>query len=330
MKRILSYIILFFQFVSFGCSNSGAITNEYYNPVLSISTPDPTIMKTLDGAFYLYGTEDIRNVPIYKSLNLIDWQFIGTAFTDESRPKLEPEGSISAPEINYINGRYVLYYSMSVLGEEWTCGIGVAVSDNPEGPFMDKGKLFRSDEIGIKNSIDPFYIEDEGKKYLFWGSFRGIYATELTDDGLSLKPDAKIWQIAGSLFEGTYIHKRDDYYYMFASVGSCCKGIESTYQLVVGRSKSLFGPYTNRDDKRMLDGNYTRVIGSNERFVGNGHCSQIVQDKSNNDWIFLHGVDVDNPQCRVLLLNQVKWDAKGWPYVEGGSPSLNASSPRFS
>ena len=83
MKRILSYIILFFQFVSFGCSNSGAITNEYYNPVLSISTPDPTIMKTLDGAFYLYGTEDIRNVPIYKSLNLIDCQFFGTAFTDE-------------------------------------------------------------------------------------------------------------------------------------------------------------------------------------------------------------------------------------------------------
>jgi arabinan endo-1,5-alpha-L-arabinosidase len=47
-------------------------------------------------------------------------------------------------------------------------------------------------EIGVQNSIDPFYIEDDGKKYLFWGSFRGIYAIELNDDGLSLKPDARL------------------------------------------------------------------------------------------------------------------------------------------
>ncbi len=116
---------------------------------------------------------------------------------------------------------------------------------------------------------------------------------------------------------------------MFASVGSCCAGIESTYQLVVSRSESLFGPYVNKEGKRMLDGNYSQVIGPNERFVGNGHCSRIMQDNNNNDWIFFHGVDINNPRGRVLLLNQIKWDAKGWPYVEGGSPSLNALSPRF-
>lgn len=329
MKKLLSYKILLFFFLSFGCSNSEEILKEYNNPVLPISMPDPTIVKSSDGTFYLYATEDIRNVPIYKSTNLVDWQFVGTAFTDVSRPNFEPEGNIWAPDINHINGKYVLYYSMSVWGGEWTCGIGVAVSDNPEGPFVDKGKLFRSNEIGVKNSIDPYYIEDEGKKYLFWGSFRGIYAIELTDDGLSIKQNAEKWQIAGSLFEAVYIHKKDSYYYMFASVGSCCEGIESTYRLVVGRSRSLFGPYFSKDGKRMMDSNYTQVIGSNERFVGNGHCSKIVQDSNNNDWIFLHGVDVNNPQCRVLLLNQIKWDTKGWPYVEGASPSLCALSPQF-
>lgn len=59
----------------------------YRNPVIDVSVPDPTIVRAKDGSFYLYGTENIRNVPIYKSDNLIDWQFVGTAFTDETHPK---------------------------------------------------------------------------------------------------------------------------------------------------------------------------------------------------------------------------------------------------
>ncbi len=200
MKKILSYTILLLFLLGSGCTSSQENTKEYSNPVLSVSVPDPTIIQAMDGTFYLYGTEDTRNVPIYTSTNLVDWQFAGTAFTEESRPGFEPEGNIWSPEINYIDGKYVLYYSMSVWGEEWTSGIGVAVSDSPEGPFIDKGRLFRSNEIGVKNSIDPFYIEDGGKKYLFWGSFRGIYAIELSEDGLSVKPHTEKWQIAGSLF----------------------------------------------------------------------------------------------------------------------------------
>ena len=94
---------------------------------------------------------------------------------------------------------------MSVWGGELTCGIGCATADKPEGPFTDHGKMFRSNEINVQNSIDPFYIDDGGKKYLFWGSFRGIYAIELSDDGLSLKDGAtpqcpKRSQLWGLLF----------------------------------------------------------------------------------------------------------------------------------
>lgn len=80
-----------------------------------------------------------------------------------------------------------MYYSLSKWGGGATCGIGVSVSDKPEGPFTDQGKLFRSNEIDVHNSIDPFYIEDNGKKYLFWGSWYGIWGIELTEDGLGLK-----------------------------------------------------------------------------------------------------------------------------------------------
>lgn len=303
--------------------------NTYQNPVIDKSLPDPTVIKAEDGYFYLYATEDTRNTPIYKSRNLTDWDFAGTAFTNETRPTFEPKGGLWAPDINYIDGKYVLYYSMSVWGDEWTCGIGTATSDRPEGPFKDYGKLFRSKEIGVQNSIDQFYIEEDGKKYLFWGSFRGIYFIELSDDGLSIKEGAEKRQIAGTAFEATYIHKKGGYYYFFASIGSCCEGINSTYQLVVGRSKSLFGPYVDKTGKDMMENGYSLVIGSNERFVGNGHCSEIVQDEAGNDWIFYHGIDTKKPKGRVLLLDKIKWDKEGWPYVDNASPSLSAGKPVF-
>ncbi len=310
-------------------TSAGGKGESYSNPILNFSMPDPTVIKANDNYFYLYATEDIRNVPIYKSKNLVDWDSVGTAFTKATRPRFEPKAGIWAPDINYFDGKYVLYYSMSVWGGEWTCGIGVATADKPEGPFTDHGKLFQSNEINVKNSIDPFYIEENGKKYLFWGSFRGLYYIELDKNGLAIKEGSKPIRIAGTAFEGVYIYKRGKYYYMFASIGSCCQGIHSTYTLVVGRSENLFGPYVDKSEKNMLDNGYEIVIGKNERFVGNGHCSEIVQDKNGDDWIFYHGVDVTKPKGRVLLLDKVNWDKEGWPYVTGNSPSLNAPRPIF-
>lgn len=301
----------------------------YANPVYPYSMPDPSIIKGRDGYFYLYATEDTRNTPICKSKDLVSWTFVGTAFTDDTRPTFEPKGGIWAPDINYINDQYVMYYSMSVWGGGNTCGIGIATAARPGGPFKDHGKLFRSNEIGVHNSIDPFYIEDGGKKYLFWGSFHDIYGIELSDDGMGLKYGATKQKVAGGAFEAVYIHKKDGYYYMFASVGSCCEGLKSTYRLVIGRATSLFGPYVNKAGNGMIQDNYNVVIGSNESFVGNGHCSEIVQDDAGNDWILYHGIiKEENPKGRVLLLDQVKW-VDGWPVIGSGSPSTSADRPYF-
>ena len=239
--------------------------NVYYNPVINYSLPDPSVIKGEDGYFYLYATENIRNLPIHRSKNLVDWEYVGTAFTNDTRPDFEPKGGLWAPDINKIGDKYVLYYSMSVWGGEWTCGIGCATADKPEGPFKDHGKMFRSNEINVQNSIDPFYIEEGGQKYLFWGSFRGIYAIELSDDGLSLKEGATPQKVAGTAYEGTYIHKKDGYYYFFASIGTCCEGLNSTYTTVVGRSENLFGPYVDKKGGNMLDNKHEILIHKNCR-----------------------------------------------------------------
>ncbi len=300
----------------------------YRNPVIDYSLPDPSVVRGDDGFFYLYATEDIRNLPIHRSKNLTDWEYVGTAFTDQTRPDFEEKGGIWAPDINKIGGKYVLYYSMSAWGGEWTCGIGCATADNPVGPFTDHGKMFRSNEIGVKNSIDPFYIEDSGRKYLFWGSFRGIYAVELSDDGLSVKEGEVPRKIAGTAYEGTYIHKKGGYYYLFASIGSCCEGLRSTYTTVVGRSKDLLGPYVDKEGNRMLDNCHEILIHKSDSFVGTGHNSEIVSDKDGNDWVLYHAVSVENPDGRVLMLDRVDWQG-GWPVVAGDVPSAESRKPCF-
>jgi len=302
--------------------------NVYYNPVINYSLPDPSIIKGEDGYYYLYATEDIRNLPIHRSKDLVEWEYVGTAFIKSTRPNFEPKGGLWAPDINKIGDKYVLYYSMSVWGGEWTCGIGCATADKPEGPFKDHGKMFRSNEINVQNSIDPFYMEDGGKKYLFWGSFRGIYGIELSDDGLSIKKGAKLRQVAGTAYEGTYIHKKDGYYYFFASIGTCCEGLKSTYTTVVGRSKKLFGPYVDKSGKKMLDNHHEVLIHKNDAFVGTGHNSEIVTDKAGNDWMFYHAVSTKNPGGRVLMMDKVNWK-DGWPSVTGNSPSIEAERPEM-
>ena len=302
--------------------------NVYHNPVINYSLPDPSVIRGEDDYFYLYATENIRNLPIHRSKNLVDWEYVGTAFTNDTRPDFEPKGGLWAPDINKIGDKYVLYYSMSVWGGEWTCGIGCATADKPEGPFKDHGKMFRSNEINVQNSIDPFYMEDGGKKYLFWGSFRGIYGIELSDDGLSIKKGAKLRQVAGTAYEGTYIHKKDGYYYFFASIGTCCEGLKSTYTTVVGRSKKLFGPYVDKSGKKMLDNHHEVLIHKNDAFVGTGHNSEIVTDKAGNDWMFYHAVSTKNPGGRVLMMDKVNWK-DGWPSVAGNSPSIEAERPEM-
>lgn len=300
----------------------------YQNPVIDTSLPDPTIIRADDNLFYLYATENIPNVPIYRSPDLVHWEMTGTAFTDSTRPTFVPNGRIWAPDINKIKGKYVLYYSMSTWGGEWTCGIGVATASRPEGPFTDQGMLFRSNEMDVQNCIDPFYIEDNGKKYLFFGSFHGIYGVELENNGLAVKKDARRIRIAGTAYEGTYIHKKGEYYYLFASIGRCCEGAKSTYTTVVGRSRNLLGPYFNKKGDSMLDNQHEILIQGNEKFVGTGHNSEIVTDKDGNDWLFYHAVKVAEPEGRVLMMDRVDWE-NGWPVVESNSPSLESPVPAF-
>jgi len=308
-KTILTAILFVPQFLQFSLAQT--VTNR--QPVIDMSAPDPTVIRAEDGTFYLYATEDMRNVPIFHSANLVDWKLVGTAFTDNSRPKWLPKGGIWAPDIQRVGGKYHLYYAKSVWGGEWDAGIGVAVSNNPAGPFVDRGCMFTSKQIGIQNCIDPFYIEDGGKKYLFFGSFHGIYGVELTADGLHIKQGAKPREVAGTFMEATYIRRRGGYYYLFGSTGTCCEGARSTYRITIGRSKSLFGPYVDKAGQRLLDNHYNILLDKDDSVLGPGHNAGLITDDAGNDYMFYHGFKASDPDAgRVVWLSRIVW-ADGWP-----------------
>ena len=221
----------------------------------------------------------------------------------------------------------MLYYSQP--GENNKHAIGVASGPSPVGPFTDHGKLIGSDEIGVDISIDQFYIEDNGKKYLIWGSYNGIYMIELTDDGLRVKPGAQKVQLVGNLAEASYVYKRDGYYYLFGSTGTCCEGAKSTYHIVYGRSNKLEGPYVNKSGGRMLDNQSETLIEGDDFVAGPGHNAEFVVDDNGDTWIPYHGYLRDNEGLgRVVFIDKVQWK-DGWPYVEGGHPSRTSTAPYF-
>lgn len=310
---------------------------QYYNPVIRISAPDPTAMRASDGFYYLYATEDIPNIPIFRSKDMVEWEEIGTAFTDETRPDFLPgnrdvkeHARLWAPEIRYVKGKYVLFYSLAQWGNHWVSTVGYAVSDSPEGPFVPKGKVFDSQEVNVENSIDQFFYEENGRYYMLWGSFHGIYLMELevTDDvTITPKPDTK-QQIAGTAYEGINLWKRGGYYYLIASIGSCCEGVNSTYTTVVGRSKHLSGPYVDRNGGEMLDNRHEILIRKSNRFVGTGHNSILLEDDEKNTWMLYHAYELEHPDAqRQVLLDRVLWDENGWPYVDKSEPSYGAPRP---
>jgi len=339
MKRIRSFVLA----AAVSClavlgAEESVARKTYTNPVIMQTTPDPTVIRAGDGFFYLYGTEDTYNLPIYRSRNLVDWTFVGTAFTDATRPKcVKPytQGMIWAPDINYFNGQYVLYYSIGVWGEAWKCGIGVATAERPEGPFVDRGVVFMGRDLNVGNSIDQFYIEEGGKKYMVWGSYWGIYIIQLTNDGLRVMPGTSPRKICNSQLEGSYIHKRNGYYYLIGSNGNCCQDNGNYdvvgYKLIYGRSKSLFGPYLTKDNKRMIDSpdNYENLLLPNDICLGPGHNAEWIEDDNGDTWMLYHGyLRSALEKQRLVWLDQVKWK-DDWPYVENNGPSKTSEAPYF-
>ncbi|TLV00866.1 family 43 glycosylhydrolase [Dyadobacter luticola] len=318
---------------------------KYQNPVFEPILADPTVVKADDGYFYAYGTMDnwgdgkgAHLIPIVRSKDLVHWTYEKDAFLE--KPAWKEKGGIWAPEVVQVNGQYYMYYAYSTWGDP-NPGVGLAIADNPEGPFKDQGKLFLSAEVDVPNSIDPFYAEVDGKKYIFWGSFsnaptQGTFALELAEDGKSVKDLTKKVKVAAGDFEAVMIQKKGDYYYFFGSKESCCEGANSKYNVRVGRSKDILGPYLDKNGKDLRErGTGTVLVHPSAKYAGPGHNSRFFTDANGTDWLLYHAIDRTQPTVstganrRVLMLDKLTWN-DGWPEILNAEPSIEPTvAPLF-
>lgn len=306
----------------------------YSNAIFTnFSLPDPDVIRGDDGYFYLYATEhkrndpDMKNSPIMRSPDLISWTRVGSLFTDSTHPQItDQDAGIWAPSVNKVGNKYVIYYSQP--GKNYKHAIGVAVADSPTGPFTDLGKLIDSNEQGVEISIDAYLYQEDGRNYLFWGSFRSISVLELTEDGTAIKNKAtqKRREVAGGQYEASVVLKRDNWYYLIVSTGDYSKG--GTYRIVVGRSQSVFGPYVDKNGNDMMSVHHELVLKGNSTFSSPGHCSRIITDDAGQDWILYHAYPNDK-DYRCLMLDRINW-VDGWPVSPGQQPtSQSVDRPVF-
>jgi arabinan endo-1,5-alpha-L-arabinosidase len=331
------------------------------------SCADPTVIQSQipgDPAWYMYCTTDPLNdadrnadgdfvfhkIPMLRSLDLVEWTYMGDAFA--ANPSwAEPTAGLWAPEIQYFNGQYYLYYGVtdvrdSVSGEAdcpFDNAIGVATSPGPLGPWTDSGGPVVEPRRGGGGcnffwTFDPdVLLAPGGQKYIYYGSYYGgVQARVLSPDGLAA-PEASAVQITiPNRYEGSEVVHRDGFYWYFGSATNCCNGPLTGYSVFAGRSTSPTGPFVDRDGVSLLAGRVggIPVISMNgNRWVGPGHQTSFV-DHDGQWWMIYHAIDRDDPYFegavgftkRPVLLDPLDW-RDGWPTVRGGYWASDTTVP---
>lgn len=283
---------------------------------------DPSSIVEREGRYYLFSTG--RGLSIKSSADLVEWQMEGRVFGRNEIPAWIAEhvpgfrGHYWAPDLIEIDGRYLLYYSASRFGKQ-TSTIGLTVNEtldpnSEQYAWQDAGVVISSVEGDPYNAIDPSILSDnDGRLWMAFGSYwKGIYLVELDrTTGGRLQTGSEPVRLAhASSIEAATLIRRDEYYYLFVNHGTCCRGIESTYRILVGRSRTIEGPYLDREGKRLLDGGGTLVLNSAGRRIGPGHVAPLGTDA---DRFGFHFYDGDDRGRSKLALASWNWSEDGWP-----------------
>jgi arabinan endo-1,5-alpha-L-arabinosidase len=115
----------------------------------------------------------------------------------------------------------------------------------------------------------------------------------------------------GGAIEAPAILEHDGRFYLFVSFDACCRGITSTYRIMVGRADAVEGPYLDREGKPLLDGGGTELLAHTGRYRGPG--GQDVFSVDGAPWLAFHYYDRDQGGAPKLQVAPVGWSADGWP-----------------
>jgi arabinan endo-1,5-alpha-L-arabinosidase len=294
---------------------------------------DPVIIREGEW-YYVFATGG----SIRRSKDMHEWALCGRVF--EKSPDWHTQeipgarGGYWAPDVSYHSGTYRLYYSVSTFGRN-DSAIGLATNEtldpaSPKYKWVDQGPVFRSYSKDDFNAIDPnLAVDERGHHWLNFGSFwGGIKMRRIDpDSGKLSSEDATLYSLASRprgprpeapdappqepAIEAPFIIRHGEYYYLFVSFDFCCRGARSTYNIVVGRSAKITGPYVDRTGKPMLDGGGTRLIQGTSLWRGPGHQGLLMEPRG--DIMVFHAYDGVTGRSS-LQISTVVWE-DGWPRI---------------
>ena len=290
-------------------------------PVLGFtSAHDPSTMIKDSGRYYVFRTG--QGININWTSDLRNWNNGGSVFpgnppswTTNAVPGFT--GNFWAPDIVFLNGTYYLYYSCSTFGQQ-VSSIGLVTCTNiTQGNWTDQGEVIHSTTGDPYNCIDPSILVDtNGSMWMTFGSFwNGIYLVQLDPStGKRISPGSTVYSLAwNNSIEASCLYQRGGYYYLFVNWGTCCSGVNSTYNIRIGRSTSVTGPYLDRNGVNLTLGGGSVFLESTGRFIGPGHAG-IMNDNGTN-WFTYHYYDGNNSGIAKLGLGRLQWSADDWPVL---------------
>jgi arabinan endo-1,5-alpha-L-arabinosidase len=291
---------------------------------------DPSLIRE-GGTWYLFSTGDPNggvndgDIQVRVSTDLRTWRLTGTVFAaipawiTERIPGVQ---NLWAPDISYFDGLYHLYYAASSFGSNDSL---IALATNrtldQSGPgyrWKDDGVVFSSTAADNYNAIDPALVTAaDGAKWLLLGSFwSGIKILALSPStGLPASAHPTIYPLSSAPApdpeEGSYMVHHDGFYYLFVSYGYCCRALGSTYEILVGRSPSITGPFVDPDGTAMTDGGGMELQGSTDGMIGPGGAS--VTMDAGTYFIDYHYYDAWAGGQPWLQVRKLYWPPEGWP-----------------
>lgn len=267
---------------------------------------DPSTIAECDGKYYTFGTG---------SGGLISadgWTWKGGAV----RP-----GGGAAPDVMKIGDRYLVVYGATGgglggghNGRILTMWNKTLDPQAPDFKYSDPIEVAASDGLEDNDAIDPGLLLDPttGRLWVSYGTYFGnIRLIELDPKtGERVKGNEPL-DIAIDC-EATDLLYRNGWYYLLGTHGTCCDGVNSTYNIVVGRSRSVTGPYIDNVGRDMFHGGGKMVIAAGDRVVGPGHFGRTVIDEGVEVMSCHYEADFDQSGRSVLGLRPLLWK-NNWP-----------------
>ncbi len=292
----------------------------------SLGIHDPSAVIQCNGLYYVYGTG--QGIISKYSTDGVYWITGPSVFANPPSwtTKAVPgfTGDFWAPDIEYFSGLYHLYYAVSTFGSQ-VSGIGLATNptldpNDPNYLWTDQGPVIQSTNGYSYNCIDPSITFDTSSNlWMSFGSFwTGIKLVQLNPStGMRSTINTTVYSIAndnaasGDPIEASYLYPHDGYYYLFVNWGTCCDGLQSTYNIRVGRSTSITGPFVDSNGVSMLSSGGNLFLQTTGKYIAPGQIGII---NENGTYYFgYHYLDADANGAPTFDLEPLTWTASGWP-----------------